>query len=124
MKITQNPVYYGAIASQKKNYRFKVGVIAGKISDYSDIKELDRATLHCLVKRIDVDEQIDDDGNRDITIEIYFNFKNLPVAQRVGPRTDLECAERTVTVCSSDRDNTSITGAGFNTCAAGRKKAG
>ena len=68
-----------------------------------------------------MDEQIDDDGNRDITIEIYFNFKNLPVAQRVGPRADLECAERTVTVCSSDRDNTSITGAGFNTCAAGRK---
>lgn len=66
------------------------------ISDYSDIKELDRATLHRLVKRIDVDEQIDDDGNRDITIEIYFNFKNSPV----------------------------FTGAGFNTCAAGRKKAG
>ena len=63
------------------------------ISDYADIKELDRATLHRLVKRIDVDEQIDDDGNRDITIEIYFNFKNSPV----------------------------FTGAGFNTCAAGRK---
>ena len=48
------------------------------IERFSDIKELDRATLHRLVKRIDVDEQIDDDGNRDITIEIHFNFKEIP----------------------------------------------
>ena len=66
------------------------------ISDYANVKELDRATLHYLVKRIEVDEQIDKDGNREITIDIHFNFKNSPV----------------------------FTGAGFNTCAGRTRKAG
>lgn len=66
------------------------------ISDYAGIEELDRTTLHHLVKQIVVDEQIDKDGNRDITIEIHFNFKNSPV----------------------------FMGAGFTTCADRKKKAG
>ena len=66
------------------------------ISDYAGIEELDRATLHHLVKQIVVDEQIDKDGNRDITIEIHFNFKHSLV----------------------------FTGAGFTTCADRKKKAG
>jgi DNA invertase Pin-like site-specific DNA recombinase len=43
-------------------------------SEYADIEELDPDTLHRLVREIVIHEEIDDDGNRSITIEIHFNL--------------------------------------------------
>ena len=48
------------------------------IKEYSDIKELDSATLNRLINKILVHEDIDKDGNRTITAEIHFNFKEVP----------------------------------------------
>ena len=48
------------------------------IREYADIRELDSGTLNRLVKKLVVHEKLDADGNRDITIEIHFNFKAAP----------------------------------------------
>lgn len=49
-----------------------------EIRQYADITELDRETLHRLVKEIIVHEEIDADRHRNITVEIHFNFKAIP----------------------------------------------
>jgi len=49
-----------------------------EIRQYADITELDRETLHRLVKEIIVHEEIDDNGHRNITVELHFNFKAIP----------------------------------------------
>ena len=51
---------------------------AEHIKEYANIRELDRETLNRLVRSIIVHEEIDDEKNRNITIEIHFNFKSLP----------------------------------------------
>ncbi len=48
------------------------------IREYADIRELDAATLHRLIREIIVHEAIDPDGTRHITAEIHFNMKPLP----------------------------------------------
>lgn len=45
------------------------------ISQYTDIQELDAATLNRLIRQIIVHEQIDGDKTRHITAEIHFNLK-------------------------------------------------
>ena len=47
------------------------------IREYADIKELDSATLHRLVKEILVHEEIDKNRKRHISVEIHFNFKSM-----------------------------------------------
>ncbi|MBR0227627.1 MAG: recombinase family protein [Clostridia bacterium] len=54
------------------------------ISQYTDIQELDAATLNRLVKAIVVHEQIDDDGERHITIAIHFNLQPIPEVQQLA----------------------------------------
>ena len=56
---------------------------AEAIREYSDITELDAATLHRLVKEIVVHEQIDADNTRHITIEIHFNLKPIAATKPV-----------------------------------------
>ncbi len=48
------------------------------IREYADIQELDAETLQKLIREITVHEDIDEDGTRNITAEIYFNLKPLP----------------------------------------------
>ena len=45
------------------------------IKDYADITELDAETLNHLVRRIVVHEEILEDGTRDISLEIHYNFR-------------------------------------------------
>lgn len=45
------------------------------IKDYADITELDAQTLNRLVRRIVVHEEILEDGTRDISLEIHYNFR-------------------------------------------------
>ena len=45
------------------------------IKDYVDIKELDAETLNHLVRKIVVHEEIEQDGTRDISLEIHYNFR-------------------------------------------------
>lgn len=45
------------------------------ISQYTDIKELDAEMLNRLIKQIVVHESIDEDGTRNITLEIHYNFR-------------------------------------------------
>lgn len=45
------------------------------IKDYADIKELDQDTLNRIVKQIVVHEEISKDGDRNITMEIHYNFR-------------------------------------------------
>lgn len=45
------------------------------ISTYLDIKELDQETLNQLIKKIVVHEEISEDGERNISLEIHYNFK-------------------------------------------------
>ncbi len=49
-----------------------------EIRQYADITELNRETLHRLVKEIIVHEEIDENRRRNVTLEIYFNFKAIP----------------------------------------------
>lgn len=51
---------------------------AEHIKEYANIRKLDRETLNRLVRSIIVHEEVDDEKNRNITIEIHFNFKSLP----------------------------------------------
>ena len=53
------------------------------IQEYSDITELDAATLNRLIKEIVVHESIDSDKTRHISIEIHFNLKPLPEVEQV-----------------------------------------
>ena len=53
------------------------------IQEYADIKELDAATLNRLIKVIIINETIDDDKTRHISMEIHFNLKPLPEAEQV-----------------------------------------
>ena len=45
------------------------------IQDYADITELDADTLNRLVKQIVVHEEITEDGDRNISMEIHYNFR-------------------------------------------------
>ena len=45
------------------------------VGNYIDIKELDADMLNQLVKKIVVHEDITDDGTRNISVEIHYNFK-------------------------------------------------
>ena len=45
------------------------------IKEYADITELDSETLNRLVKQIVVHEEITKDGDRNITMEIHYNFR-------------------------------------------------
>ena len=47
------------------------------IKDYADIKELDSETLNRLIKKIIVHEDRTEDGKKDISIEIHYNFRPL-----------------------------------------------
>lgn len=47
------------------------------IKDYSDIKELDSDTLNRLIRKIVVHENITKDGNREISLEIHYNFRPM-----------------------------------------------
>ena len=47
------------------------------IKDYSDITELDSDTLNRLIRRIVVHENITKDGERDISLEIHYNFRPM-----------------------------------------------
>ena len=53
------------------------------IQEYSDITELDAATLNRLIKEIVVHERIDSDKTRHISIEIHFNLKPIPEVEQV-----------------------------------------
>lgn len=55
------------------------------ISQYRDIKELDADTLNRLLNRIVVHETIDDDHVRHLSIEIHFNFKQMPGVECYTP---------------------------------------
>lgn len=56
--MLKNPVYYGAIASQKKNYKFKVGTISNKdAKDWIIVKNMhegiiDKATFDTVQKKV------------------------------------------------------------------------
>ena len=52
------------------------------VGDYVDIKELDADTLNQLVKKIVVHEDIEDDGTRNISVEIHYNFKPVNEPQK------------------------------------------
>lgn len=54
------------------------------IREYADITELDSETLNRLIKEIIVHETIDEEKNRNITIEIHFNFKAIPEVSGTG----------------------------------------
>lgn len=54
------------------------------IKEYADITELDSETLNRLIKEIIVHETIDEEKNRNITIEIHFNFKAIPEVSSTG----------------------------------------
>lgn len=56
------------------------------ISQYRDIKELDADTLNRLLNRIVVHETIDDDHVRHLSIEIHFNFKQMPGVETYQPQ--------------------------------------
>ena len=45
------------------------------ISEYADIKELDAEILNKLIRQIVVHEEIDEDGKRNISLEIHYNFR-------------------------------------------------
>ncbi len=45
------------------------------VKDYANITELDPDTLNRLVKEIVVHEVITEDGDRDISLEIHYNFR-------------------------------------------------
>lgn len=47
------------------------------IKDYTDIKELDSDTLNRLIRKIVVHENITKDGNREISLEIHYNFRPM-----------------------------------------------
>lgn len=52
------------------------------VGNYIDIKELDAETLNQLVKKIVVHEDIQDDGTRNISLEIHYNFKPVDVPHK------------------------------------------
>lgn len=54
------------------------------IKEYADITELDSETLNRLIKEIIVHETFDEEKNRNITIEIHFNFKAIPEVSGTG----------------------------------------
>ena len=54
------------------------------IREYADITELESETLNRLIKEIIVHETIDEEKNRNITIEIHFNFKAIPEVSGTG----------------------------------------
>ena len=54
------------------------------IKEYADITELDSEILNRLIKEIIVHETIDEEKNRNITIEIHFNFKAIPEVSGTG----------------------------------------
>ena len=45
------------------------------IKDYAEIEELDATMLNTLIKEIVVHEDIDEEGNRNISLEIHYNFR-------------------------------------------------
>ena len=59
-----------------------------EIRQYADITELDRETLHRLVKEIIVHEEIDANKHRNITVEIHFNFKAIPEISETDIRVE------------------------------------
>lgn len=54
------------------------------IIEYANITELDNMTLNRLIKEIVVHEEIDVENNRNISIEIHFNFKPIPEVSDTG----------------------------------------
>ena len=60
---------------------------ADLIKDYANITELDSETLNRLIREIIVHEEVDADRNRNITIEIHFNFKATPEVSGTGNQT-------------------------------------
>ncbi len=60
------------------------------VGDYVDIKELDADTLNQLVKKIVVHEDIEDDGTRNISVEIHYNFKPVNEPQKHYLNNDAE----------------------------------
>ena len=47
------------------------------IKDYADITQLDAESLNRLIKKIVVHEEITEDGNRNISLEIHYNFRPM-----------------------------------------------
>ncbi len=47
------------------------------IREYSDITELDSDTLNRLIRKIVVHEDITENGERDISLEIHYNFRPM-----------------------------------------------
>ncbi|MBQ6319086.1 MAG: DUF4368 domain-containing protein, partial [Lachnospiraceae bacterium] len=47
------------------------------IKEYSDITELDSDTLNRLIRKIVVHETVAKDGDRDISLEIHYNFRPM-----------------------------------------------
>ena len=58
---------------------------ADLIRQYTDIRELDAETLNRLVRKIIVNEEIDEDEVRHLRIEVYFNFQPIPVIREDVP---------------------------------------
>lgn len=74
------------------------------ISEYADLMELDSATLNRLVSKIVVHEEMDEKKNRNITIEIHFNFRSFPdVAE-----TDKKGAKTTQGKSQKSAENTAF----------------
>ena len=56
------------------------------ISQYREITELDAETLNRLLNRIVVHETIDEQHVRHLSIEIHFNFKQMPGVECYTPK--------------------------------------
>ena len=52
------------------------------IKQYADIQELDAEMLNRLIRKIVVHETIDANGERNITLEIHYNFRPLDETER------------------------------------------
>ena len=52
------------------------------IKEYADISERDAETLNRLIKQIIVHERITEDGTRNITVEIHYNFRPMDESQK------------------------------------------
>ena len=57
------------------------------IREYAQITELDAEMLNRIVKEIVVHEEIDEEKNRNITIELHFNFRSIPEIADGGTAT-------------------------------------
>ena len=71
IKTTPDPVVVPQdYAEQKRKFR-------ELIKEFSDIKELNAEILNRLIRTITVHENILEDGTRDISLDIHFNFKPI-----------------------------------------------